>query len=50
MWQEIIVGVIVLVAFIALVRRLLPGANKGSSCGGCGTCDSSTKSKKKAGS
>lgn len=46
MWQEIIVGVIVLIAFVALIRRLWPGANKGSSCGGCGTYESTPKSGK----
>lgn len=41
MWQEIIVGICVLLALAFLIRRWLPVfSNKSSnSCGGCGGCD-----------
>lgn len=39
MWQEVIVGVCVTLAVIAVVRRMLPG--KAGGCGsGCGGCSS----------
>jgi hypothetical protein len=39
MWQEIIVGLIVLAALIFLARQWLPFAKKSTgSCGGCGGC------------
>ena len=40
MWQEIIVGVIVIGAVLFLVRQWLPFGKKPSgSCGGCGGCN-----------
>ena len=40
MWQELIVGVIVLSAVLFLVRQRLPFGKKSSdSCGGCGGCN-----------
>jgi fluoride ion exporter CrcB/FEX len=48
MWQEIIVGAIVLGAVLFLVRRWLPFGKKSSgscgSCGGCSTVSSAAKS------
>lgn len=45
MWQEIIVGIIVVFAVFCLIRRLLPFGKKSSGCGGCGTCGSNPKTK-----
>jgi len=40
MWQEIIVGAIVIGAVFFLVRQWLPFGKKPSgSCGGCGGCN-----------
>lgn len=42
MWQEMIVGAIVVVAFAALIRRLWLISKRGSACGGggCSNCSS----------
>ena len=46
MWQEFIVASCVLIALIAVVRRLLPGGTRcGSGCNGCasqGQCKTET--------
>ncbi len=45
MWQEIIVGILVMTAFIYLLRPWLPfGKKAASGCSGCGSGCSSTKS------
>lgn len=45
MWQEIIVGICVLLAVIFLVRRwFFPAAKKSAACGGCGGCETTSTS------
>jgi len=45
MWQEIIVGICVLLAVVYVLRQWLPGlGRKGSGCGGCSGCESNAKS------
>lgn len=39
-WQEIIVGICVLVAVIVVIKRILPGKSAGSCGSGCGGCAS----------
>lgn len=40
MWQEIIMGILVLAAFYYVLRQWLPiGKKNTSSCGGCGGCN-----------
>lgn len=44
MWQEIIVGILVVAAFYYVVRQWLPfGKKKAGSCSGCSSCNT-TKS------
>jgi hypothetical protein len=45
MWQELIVGLCVLIAIVFLLRRYLPFAkSNSSSCGGCTGCGDTKKS------
>jgi hypothetical protein len=46
MWQELIVGICVLVALAFLLRTYLPpfAKNKSGSCGGCNGCGDNKKS------
>lgn len=45
MWQEIIVGICVLVAFVFLVRRWWPSSHKkAAACGGCSGCGTTSTS------
>lgn len=44
MWQELIVGLCVLLAIIFLIRYWVFNQKK-SSCGGCSSCDKSAKDK-----
>lgn len=39
-WQEVIVGVCVLLAVIVVIKRVLPGKSAGSCGSGCGGCSS----------
>ncbi len=44
MWQEILVGVMVLAAVAFLARRFWPKSAGGTgSCGGCNSCDAPKK-------
>ncbi len=45
MWQEIIVGLCVLLAVIFLIRRwFFSSTKKSAACGGCGGCETNSQS------
>jgi hypothetical protein len=45
MWQELIVGICVLIAAVFLLRRYLPSSQgKSGACGGCNGCGSRNNS------